>query len=387
MFLKQKILFIGPYPPPYAGPEMAMKTLLESPLAQEFDISFLKTNVRTSNAQKGKIDFSLVGAFFSFIFRLLFMMLSEKPRFVYYFVTATRLGWLGRDIWCILISKIMGAKVVIHMRAGHFRHNFRTFRKIEKKIIRFACSHVSLGIVQAEKLKDQFEGLIAGHKIVSIYNAIDCGKYQNPDLYDYQSDVILFLGHLSFAKGYCDLLKAIPKIAEKHPGVRFCFAGTKIKQERNVHYEQTTGSAIATEDPDECYERFVSGTCEKNHICLGNIGEGEKIKWLKRANFLVLPSYSEGFSMSVLEAVTMGKPVICTRVGALGEIVKDEIHGLLIRPGNIQELEQAIDRLLSDSDLRNRIAENNHAYALQTFSKEIISRQLSDCFNQLLKEN
>jgi glycosyltransferase involved in cell wall biosynthesis len=199
--------------------------------------------------------------------------------------------------------------------------------------------------------------------------------------------VILFLGHLSFAKGYCDLLKVIPKIAEKHPGIRFCFAGTKIKQERNVHYEQTTGCAILTEDPDECYEQFVSKVCEKNHIYIGTIGESEKIKWLRECNFLVLPSYSEGFSMSVLEALTMGKPVICTPVGALGEIVKDEISGLLISPGTIQELEQAIDRMLSDSDLRNRIAENNYAYARQTFSKKIISRQLSDCFNQLLKEN
>ena len=59
-----KVLFIGPYPPPYAGPEISMKYLLESPLSQRFDVSFLNTNVRKSNAKKGNIDIFLVWAFF-----------------------------------------------------------------------------------------------------------------------------------------------------------------------------------------------------------------------------------------------------------------------------------------------------------------------------------
>ena len=57
MLKKPKILFIGPYPPPYSGPEMGMKLFLESSLKDEFQIFFLKTNVHKSNAQKGKFDF------------------------------------------------------------------------------------------------------------------------------------------------------------------------------------------------------------------------------------------------------------------------------------------------------------------------------------------
>ena len=57
---RARTIFVGPYPPPYAGPEIAMKTLLDSPLAEIYDISFIKTNVRNSNADKGKYDFTIV---------------------------------------------------------------------------------------------------------------------------------------------------------------------------------------------------------------------------------------------------------------------------------------------------------------------------------------
>ena len=65
MSKKPKILFIGPTPPPYSGPELSMQQFLESEtLNTAFDIKFLKTNFRTDNTKKGKLDLSMLTNFF-----------------------------------------------------------------------------------------------------------------------------------------------------------------------------------------------------------------------------------------------------------------------------------------------------------------------------------
>lgn len=383
---KPKVLFIGPYPPPFSGPDMAMRTLLESSLSERFSIFFLNTNIRQSNSQRGKVDFAAIMAFFSFIFSLVYLAVVRKPKLVYYFVTATKIGWLGRDIWCIFISKLLVGKIVIHMRAGHFKRSLESCNTLEEAVIRFACALVSMGIVQSKTLRDQFEGLIKDHKIVEIYNAVDTEKYSNELPYAYDPNIILFLGHLSFAKGYCDILRAIPKIAEKYPAVRFYFAGTKLANERNIYYNQLTGQRIVFEDPDECYDKYIRNVYEENYKYFGVVDEAEKIGLFRKCNLLVLPSYSEGLSMAILEAFSMAKPVVCTAVGALGEIVQNGVNGFVVPPGDIERLVRRVLTLLSDSELRNRIALHNKLYARQTFDTKIIANKLADCFEKLLGE-
>ena len=383
---KTKILFIGPYPPPYAGPEVAMRTLLRSSLSKAYDICLLKTNFRRSNAEKGKIDLVTMGAILLFFLHLTLRLLLIRPRLVYYFVTATRTGWLGRDVWCILLTRFLGAKVVTHSRAGHFRHNYEEFGSLGRRLVKFACSLVSLSFVQGKGLRKQFAGLIDDGRIVEVYNAIDDKAYSNERLGEYDQCMILFLGHLSFAKGYCDILKIIPTVAKEYPNVCFCFAGTKVARERNVQHNQITGQRLIFEDPDECYEQYVRGKYDKNYSFLGIVDEYDKISLLKRCSFLILPSYSEGLPMAVVEALTMGKPVVCTPVGALREIIQNGISGFLVSPGNIAQLNEAVCKLLSSRQLRDRIARQNYHYARELFSQDSIARRLSYHFDRLIAQ-
>jgi glycosyltransferase involved in cell wall biosynthesis len=385
----KKILFVGPYPPPYAGPENAMKTLLESPLRESFDIIFLKTNVRKRNDQKGKFDLILITAFFSFLYRLIRCHAVHRPRIVYHFLTANKIGWFGRDLWCILISKLFRAKIIVHMRAGHFSYSFMRFNNFEKKIIKAICSQVSFGFVQANCLKNQFQGILPKEKIVPVYNAINLNKYNNDNIESYDKNIILFLGHLSNTKGYCDILKIIPKIAEKHPNIKFYFAGEmirKIKKKRNVIVNQITNQPIKFEDPEDCYKRNILDRYDHNYKYLGVLDDKEKIEILKICNFLLLPTYSEGFSMAVLEALAMGKPVICTPVGALAEIIRNGVNGLTFLPGDHQGITDAINLFLTNSSIRNRIATNNFDYARKLFSHDVISKQITQQFKKAIED-
>ena len=379
---KPKALFIGPYPPPYAGPEIGMKLFLDSSLKDSFDVIFLNTNVRSDNVNKGRFDHHMVLAFFRFFSRLIYLIVRRRPRVAYYPVTATALGWVGRDIWCLLLCRLFGISTVIHLRGSHLKLNVRKFAPWARWLARLSCRKVSLALVQADCLRDQFDGWVPRNRVRVLYQAIDTKTYDNDELENFDQNQILFIGNMTKSKGYCDVVRSIPVVAERFPNIRFLFAGDLGSRERTVFYNQVTGEKLVYEQPSHLHDEIVSGPFKDNYEHLGVVSGSEKLRLIRDANIFVLPSYSEGFSRALLEAMSMGKPVICTPVGAHGEVVQDGLHGLLMAPGDVGKLAQNIIRLLEDADLRKKIALANYRYVRENFDIAKIARRME----QILKE-
>lgn len=382
--IKRKVLFIGPSPPPYSGPELGMQQFLESSLQEEFDISFLKTNFRKTNVDKGVVDRQMFFAFFKFVYQLISMILIHRPVLAYYPITPTQTGWVGRDAWCLVICRIFRVKTIIHLRGGHLKLNFKTFHPIVQKIVRFACKSVSLALVQAGCLGDQYEGLVPDERVKVLYQALRTGEYENEHIDKYNENEILFMGHMTQAKGYCDLVRAIPKVADKFPEVVFSFAGTLRKGERGVFFDQTNGKPLEYEDPFEVQDFILNSQYKANYQFLGIISGAEKLERLRNINIFVLPSYSEGFSRAILECMSMGKPIVCTPVGAHREVVKNNEHGLVISPGDVDGLADSLIRLLGEKAVRKRIAETNYSYVRECFDLDVIAGQLTIYINQVI---
>ena len=130
----------------------------------------------------------MIFAFFQLNIKLIKRIMSLKPEITYYYVTATILGWLGKDIWVIILSKLFGLKVVIHMRAGHFRKNYDRSNKVFKKIIKAVLNLTDYCLAQSPTLAKQYEGLVKDkNKIGYVYNMISVENYFAPpsnDKYD-----------------------------------------------------------------------------------------------------------------------------------------------------------------------------------------------------------
>ena len=371
---KPKILFIGPTPPPYSGPELSMQQFLESEILNaEFDIQFLKTNFRTDNTKKGKLDFSMLSNFFVFFSKLLRLLITKRPKLVYYPITPTQIGWIGRDVWTILLSKLFGAKVIIHLRGSHFKLNFQQFNSTIKKLIGFSLKKVDCGIVQAEYLKDQFEPFIKPHKMAVLYQAMDIEEYSNTHDWETEKGKILVMGHMTKAKGYTDILKIIPDLCKEFPHAKFYFAGNIRKGERGVFYNQFTGEKITYEDPFEAEEKILNSVYKKNYVNLGIISGEDKMKHLQTTDIFLTASYSEGFSRSLLEAMAIGKPVVFTPVGAHREVFENGVHGFSFVPGQLDKLKIALRNLLGDDKKRKEIGLTNRQYVVSNFSIEKIS--------------
>lgn len=88
---------------------------------------------------------------------------------------------------------------------------------------------------------------------------------------------------------------------------------------------------------------------------------------LARSDVFVLSSRSEGFPVSVLEAMAAGLPVVATDVGGVAQAVEDGETGFLVPAADSEALTRALERLVSDADLRRRLGAAGRARALRLF--------------------
>lgn len=382
---RPKILFIGPLPPPYSGPELSMEQFLESEtLNQAFQIKFLKTNFRADNTNKGKLDIRMFANFFLFFFKLVKILIFNNIKCLYYPITLTQVGWVGRDFWTILLAKLFGVKVVIHMRGSHFKLNFQQFNIIIKYLVGFSLKKVNCAIIQAKYLNDQFSPYIDASKVSVLYQAMDINEYSNTYETEVEKGKILVMGHMTKAKGYTDILKIIPELCKEFPYVKFYFAGNIRKGERGVFYNQYTAEKIEYEDPFEAEKKILNSVYKQNYENLGIISGDDKMKHLQSTEIFLTASYSEGFSRSLLEAMAIGKPTVFTPVGAHREVFKDREHGFSFIPGQLDALKLALRTLLLDATKRKEIGKINRDYVVANFSIENIAEQFKAIINKTI---
>jgi glycosyltransferase involved in cell wall biosynthesis len=142
---------------------------------------------------------------------------------------------------------------------------------------------------------------------------------------------VLFLGGSDTKrKGLPELLKAIPTIAQRFPDARFRLVAVP---------PDLVESVLPSEHLRRCLiESWVTGR--------------DKLERLARADLFVLPTHGEGMPIAILEAMAGGLPVVATDVAGIPDMVRHEQEGLLIPPGDVSALAEAITRLLVSPDLR-----------------------------------
>lgn len=103
----------------------------------------------------------------------------------------------------------------------------------------------------------------------------------------------------------------------------------------------------------------------------------------RSAHVMLNFSESEAFSMTCLESLLYGTPVIATRCGGPEEIIDHDVNGLLVANRNVEEMKTAMVRLYQDSDLRDRLASNTIRVS-EKFSIVESSRKMHDLYSSLL---
>ncbi len=105
--------------------------------------------------------------------------------------------------------------------------------------------------------------------------------------------------------------------------------------------------------------------------------------WMNACDIFVLPSLSEGNPTVMFEALGFGKPFVGTKVGGVPEVITSKDYGLLVEPGNSQDLAEKIEVALNKNWDREKIANYAEQYRWENIAEQImkIYHNLSREFN------
>ena len=151
---------------------------------------------------------------------------------------------------------------------------------------------------------------------------------------------ILFVGRLHPVKGTQYLLGAMSIVHRELPEAKLILVGDGEERE---HLETLTDNLGIR----ECVE-FA-----------GRVPHERVEDYMNQAEVFVLSSLSEGFPVTILEAMACGLPVVATRVGGVPDIIKNGTNGYLVDTMNQEQIAEALLNLLQDKQLRKDISENN----------------------------
>lgn len=105
----------------------------------------------------------------------------------------------------------------------------------------------------------------------------------------------------------------------------------------------------------------------------GKVPREKLLQYYANCDIYVHPSLSETFPSAIKEAMSVGRPIIATRVGAIDEFIVDGVHGYLVKPGDYHELTEKIATLSSDPELRIKMGLSSRKTAEQRFSPQLIA--------------
>jgi len=158
-----------------------------------------------------------------------------------------------------------------------------------------------------------------------------------------EDQAILFVGRLEESKGIAVLAHAFPLVLREMPHTKLYLAG------QDYQYM----------DSQQTWSQHLIDVFGKDRIVyLGSLPTQELVHYYRLASICVVPSLYEPGGTAMFEAMACGCPVIVSKVGGLGEAIKDRQTGLLIQPAESKALAGASVELLQQPHLRHHISQH-----------------------------
>lgn len=214
---------------------------------------------------------------------------------------------------------------------------------------------IEQGIVKRDKIKVLGNGSICGVDASRFNPTDEVRETVRAELGYAENDVVYaFLGRLKKDKGIREILSAFNKLVVKNPRAKLLLIG---HDEENCH--EWIGN----------YPNIQDG---KNVNFYGYTKEPFKL--LQAGDVYVLPSYREGFGMSVLEASCMKLPVICSDIYGMADTFVDGVTGLKCKVKDDISLCDCMKKLYGDENLREAMGVAGRARVEELFPKQLVTK-------------
>ncbi len=311
-----RVLMIGPDRSVHGGISGVVNNYYDAGLDKKIELIYIGTMVEGSKFRK---LLKAAAAYVRFLSRLPFCEIVH--------VNMASDNSYRRKAVFIRTAKLFSKKIVIHQHGGDFESFYeKQSTKKGRESIRKVLQMGDAFLVLAPAWKDFFANIIGEDHITVLPDSIAIPR---PYEKQYSGHRVLFLGRLCREKGIGELLASVPALAEKFPDFHLYLGGIWEDEELRRMAEKN--------------REFVTW--------LGWISGSEKQKWLSVCEAFVLPSYFEGQSVSVLEAMANYCGIVASNTGGIPQMIIDEKTGLLVTPKDTASLEQGLMRILGDAGL------------------------------------
>lgn len=316
--MKQQVLYVGP---DYRNHRGGIGAVLDVYAKYITPFKFIPTYPNGSFLKK-------VYTYLKALVLLVWKLATDREIKIVHIHVASKGSFMRKSV-IVMISKLFGKKVIFHVHGAKF-HIFYDEAGWLRGYIRFIIRRCDIIVCLSEQWKNYFESAFPGKKVRVINNVIDPPQIAAVPANHAGKVKFLFLGYIGKRKGVFDLIEVLKKHQSEFAGRYSLTVGGngEVDQLKQVISDDQTG--------DVQYAGWVKGE-KKNEL-------------LKECDVYVLPSYNEGLPISVLEAMSYGKPIISTTVGGIPEIVKPGFNGWLLEPGDHKALSSIITEVLDQKE-------------------------------------
>ncbi|MDP3015298.1 MAG: glycosyltransferase [bacterium] len=244
---------------------------------------------------------------------------------------------------------------------------------IEKRNLRGAAAiHFTVPTEEEEYIKGKFpmkKSIVLPNivKLEKIAENFPSGYFRKKFNISDDKKIVIYLGRLSWIKGFDTLVPAFKTVVKKHPEAILVIAGG------DDGFKKTINELIGRYQLD------------KSVLFAGMLAGGEKIAALQDSNIFVMPSYSESFGMSVVEAMSVGKPVVVTKGVGISSYIVSAKAGIVVEK-NEAELSEAIISLLENAGMGKKMGENGKILVEGEFSEDKISKKFLEEYQSIINE-
>lgn len=264
-----------------------------------------------------------------------------------------------------------GCATVLHVHGAMFDQFVAASGRSPRRLIRLVLEGADAVIALGEHWSRAIRACAPRANLRVIPNAVEAPPMS--DIAETGRDPgaarrFLLLAKLDAWKGVADLIEAAVILERSGAPFELVLAGPG-------------GSAGSVE---AIGARLAARGVSKRVRCVGPLCGAARTEALRHADVLVQPSHHEGMPMSVLEAMSFGKAVVASRVGALPEVVEEGRTGLLVPPRNPPALAEAMLRFVRDPLLPRAFGEAGRRVIVERFSLDRWRKALIGLYDGLL---
>ncbi len=175
---------------------------------------------------------------------------------------------------------------------------------------------------------------------------------------------LLYHGRVDQRKGVLDFVRAGRQLLDADESVRLIISGIGP----DVEPARRLVSELKMEDQTDF---------------LGAVPYDEAANVYAQGDLFVSPTYAEGFSNTILEAMASGLPIVSTRTVGVVDCLEDEVNAALVEPGDVEALTQATQRMLHDEPYRVGLAQRAYKEVISRYSWPVVAQQLEGIYREV----